>query len=220
MGPILNPKWSPDGGFIAFTEWSNPRKSYLVPADGGAPLLLLSGEFQPADPTWSPDGKSIAYGGAVAFLAPGVRTEVRILDLETKESKTIPGSQGMYSPRWSPDGRYIAAQSDDMRQLWLYSFENEHWEQLPLPKVPKSVTVGQPTWSHDSHYLFYQSGWTIYRTSIPGGQPESVATATGIHTLFPALPWPGWFGLTPDDRVLMMLDRSFDEVYALDLEYR
>src|SRR6516164_858333 len=68
MGPIINPKWSPDGRSIAFTEWSYPRKDYLVPADGGAPLLVLSGEFQPADLTWSPDGKFIAYGGTSAAL--------------------------------------------------------------------------------------------------------------------------------------------------------
>jgi hypothetical protein len=29
-----------------------------------------------------------------------------------------------------------------------------------------------------------------------------------------------WLGLTPDDRLLVLRDRGFDELYALDLEYR
>jgi DNA-binding winged helix-turn-helix (wHTH) protein/Tol biopolymer transport system component len=64
MGPILNPRWSPDGRFIAFTEWVPPNiKLYLVSADGGSVMLLLAGDFQPSDASWSPDGSSLVYGG-------------------------------------------------------------------------------------------------------------------------------------------------------------
>jgi hypothetical protein len=46
------------------------------------------------------------------------------------------------------------------------------------------------------------------------------AQTAGIGFVYAAVGWIGWFGLTPDDHVLVMLDRSVDEVYALDLEYR
>ena len=221
MGPIINPKWSPDGRSIAFTEWSYPRKDYLVPADGGAPLLVLSGEFQPADLTWSPDGKFIAYGGTSAALMPAVRTEVRLLDLDTKESKTIPGSQGMYSPRWSPDGRHIVAESEDQTRMFLYDFEHARWKQLPLPTLPKSRFIGCPSWSHDSLYVFFLSSeGNIYRLAIFGGQAELAANAGGISFRAPALEVMRWFGLTPDDHVLVMIDRGYQEIYALDLDYR
>jgi Tol biopolymer transport system component len=95
MGSILNPKWSPDGRLIAFTEWrTTDKKIYVIPANGGSPMLLLSGDFNPSDPTWSPDGKSIAYSGV--SIQDGTGTEVRILDLDTKQSRTIPGSQHMF----------------------------------------------------------------------------------------------------------------------------
>jgi Tol biopolymer transport system component len=226
MGPVFNPKWSPDGRFLAFTEsdygGARTRKIYLVSADGGTPTPLLSGDIMPSDPSWSPDGKSIVYGGEAVNESPGSRSEIRVFDLETKESKTIPASQGMWSPRWSPDGHYLAAQSEDMMQLWLYSFASGHWEQLSLPKLQKATAVGWPLWSHDSRYLYFMNGSKVYRASVPGGQPELVADATGVEIECPVFQsWGGtWFGLTPDDRVLMLADRRVEEVYALDVEYR
>ena len=34
-----------------------------------------------------------------------------------------------------------------------------------------------------------------------GGQPELVVSVAGIDTAYPAMPWGGWFGLTPDDHI-------------------
>jgi Tol biopolymer transport system component len=108
MGPVLVPRWSPDGRYLAFMEWGAQRKIYLVSAHGGAAMLLLSGDLQPSDPSWSPDGKYLAYAGQALVMSTNPkegRSEIRILDLSTKQSKALPGSQGMFSPRWSPDGQ-------------------------------------------------------------------------------------------------------------------
>jgi serine/threonine protein kinase/Tol biopolymer transport system component len=218
MSPIINPRWSPDGRFIAFTEWAPPNnKIYVVSADGGGVMPLVAGDFQPLDPTWSPDGKSIAYGGAAQA---GPATEIRILNLDTKQSRTIPGSQHLFSPRWSPDGRYIAADSDDATKLFLYDFQKPAWKQLPLPPLRRSGQVGWPAWSHNSRYLYVMNNYQIYRVRIPDGGAELVASTTGIAILSPAIPWYDWFGLTPDDRPIVLRDRGVDELYALDLEYR
>ena len=222
MGTILNPRWSPDGRFLAFMEVGEDwRKVYLISADGGAPLLLLSGDFQPSDPSWSPDGKFIAYGGVPPSVTghPAL-TEIRILDLETKQSRTVAGSQGLFSPRWSPDGRYLAAQSADELHLWLYNFETNRWKELPVPRMPKWDNLGWPAWSHDSHYLYFMSWSDIYKVRVPHGSLEVAASISGLNVICPVLPWPGSFGLTPDDRILILLDRGSTELYALDLAYR
>ena len=219
MGPIINPRWSPDGRFIAFTEWTDlNRKIYLVPADGGAPLLVLSGDFQPADPTWSPDGKSVMYGGqSLAEFGSENTTEIRILNLETRQSKIVPGSRHMYSPRWSPDGRHIAAISEDQKQLFLYTFALESWRHLPLPQP---LSVGWPFWSQDSRYLYVANGF-IYKLRISDGRAELAVPGDTIGSFIcPAIPFGRCPGLTPDERIVVMLNRGVDEIYALDLEYR
>ena len=215
MGPLLNPRWSPDGKLIAFTEWGTAEKKvYVVPSNGGEPLLLLSGSFSPSDPTWSPDGKSIAYSGV--SIQDGTGTEVRILDLATGQSRAVPGSQHMFSARWSPNGRYLVAQSDDFQKLFLYDFETGLWSQL------KSAEAGSdwPVWSHDGRYLYVMRGSSVYRLRIPDGRAEIVVDLTPMDMTNPTFPGIPWFGLTSDDRVVILRDRGSDELYALDLEYR
>jgi DNA-binding winged helix-turn-helix (wHTH) protein/Tol biopolymer transport system component len=216
MTAIVNPKWSPDGRFIAFQTWRTlPNKRiYLVSAHGGNPMLLVSGDFNPADPTWSPDSKSIAYGGGLD--AEG-KTDIRILNLDTMRSTSIRGSLQMYSPRWSPNGRYLIAQTEDGLRMSLYTFENSSWKELP---APTKTFVGWQVWSHDSRYLYFSSDSKIYRYRIPEGQVELVARLTGLETTCPIFHDPNWFTLTPDERILVLRDRGTDEVYALDLEYR
>jgi len=232
---LVNPKWSPDGRMIAYCSWEAnhvwessefSHKIYAVPADGGAPMLLLSGKFNPCDPNWSADGKSLVYSGdanSTVIGQPGARsdeeeTEIRILDVGSMQSRTLPGSKGYFSARWSRDGRFIAGVSPVTGALWLHDVETGQSNEVPIGKwrVPG---MGWITFSHDSQYVYGTSNNQVFRVRLPNGPAELVADLSGMHLTDPAFS-TGWFGLTPDDRVLVLQDRGTQEIYALDLEYR
>ena len=104
-------------------------------------------------PTWSPDGKSIAFisnmsGRNNLWLVPaegGWPVQLTVSD------------QRQAAPAWSPDGKWIAYQSD-------YDGD-EQWDIfLVSPKTGKVVNLTQtreiaemePTWSPDGRYLAYE----------------------------------------------------------------
>jgi Tol biopolymer transport system component len=58
---------------------------------------MIPEDLQPrSDPNWSPDGTRILFGGHMTD--PNGTT--RILDIQTHQISTLPGSNGLYVPRW------------------------------------------------------------------------------------------------------------------------
>src|SRR6266545_605956 len=52
---------------VLFQPPLTPWKIYIVSADGGSPQQAMPGEHNEADPTWSPDGNSIAFGWMIVL---------------------------------------------------------------------------------------------------------------------------------------------------------
>lgn len=216
---VVNPRWSPDSKLIAFTGFY-PREPgvgptsgvYAVSPEGGGPMLLPTNQEQPTDPTWSPDGKSIAYSTAGGFS--GRFHEVWILDLKSQKSSKVPGSEGLWSARWSPDGRYLAAIGGNPSKLWLYSFKTRKWSELA------SGNPNWPAWSSDSKfvYLVQASSGSLVRVNISNHKVEETASLKGVPSV--ALPYSSWAGVTPDGRAVITRDTGIEEVYGFDLEYK
>ena len=209
---LIYPRWSPDGKLIVYSDL-NSRRLYMVPAQGGEPMLLVAGDFVPTDPSWFPDGKRIAYGGC-AYGSCGERSEVRVFDVETRRSTAIVGSQGMFAPRVSLDGKYMVAQSDDQRSLWLFAFGEQRWVKL----VEGPHSFGYALWSGESKYIYAnREDENIVRIRISDHRVENVLQLKDI----PLTGWwdGGWFGLTPDEKIIMLRNTSSEDVYAFDLEY-
>ena len=214
---VLNPRWSPDGKLIAFTDLSNgdrrrmgvdtPVRIYMISAEGGEPILLAKG----GDPTWSPDGNSIAYGTGRAGTPAGPEVrEIRILDVHTMNDTKVPGSDGLWSARWSPDGKYIVA-LDTAWNLMLFDFARGKWEMLAEGRF------GWESWSRDSKSVYARDGWNLVRVWL--SRKRETITNVGELKTMPSGVGP-WFGITPDGRPITTLDKGVADIYAFDLEYK
>jgi dipeptidyl aminopeptidase/acylaminoacyl peptidase len=104
-------------------------------------------------PTWSPDGKSVAF---ISNMSGRNNLWVVPADGGWPVQLTV-SDQRQTSPAWSPDGKWIAYQSD-------YDGD-EQWDIfLVSPKTGKVVNLTQtreiaelnPTWSSDGRYLAYE----------------------------------------------------------------
>jgi len=137
--------------------------------------------------------------------------------LKTHKTVTVPGSKGLFSPRWSPDGRYVAALSPDFTTVMLFDFDTQKWSSwLTEP----AGAVNYPVWSADSKYLYFDDLVTdeesIRRVKVGENHAEQVFVLEGIER-YPG-PFGLWTGRAADGSSMFVRDRSTQEVYQLSVE--
>ncbi|HEV2575643.1 MAG TPA: winged helix-turn-helix domain-containing protein [Acidobacteriaceae bacterium] len=164
-------RWAPDGKHLALMA-REPGKAwqiYLVGSEGDNLQPLLRESRNAADPSWAPDGKSLVFGRVNDYMGKenAART-LHILHLNNNQIEEVPGSNNLFSPRWSPDGRWIAALTLDQRQVRLFDVASHTWTTLPVP------SGADPVWSSDSRFLYLHASLDpaqpIDRVSIPDGK--------------------------------------------------
>jgi len=52
---------------------------------------------------------------------------IHLLDLKTRHVSTLPGSEGLFFPRLSPDGRFLVAMIVDSLKLLLFNIMTQRW---------------------------------------------------------------------------------------------
>jgi Tol biopolymer transport system component/DNA-binding winged helix-turn-helix (wHTH) protein len=218
------PRCSPDGSQIVFMDvrFDSAWKIYLLSSSGGSPEALLQANTNSgssnsnydweADPTWTPDGKSIVFG-KTNNTGNGA---IYRLDLKTRNASSIPGTDGLFSPRVSPDGRYISALTIGQTKLMLFDTNTNRWSSLA-----EGEQVGYNEWSHDGKYVYMRENrggaGELVRVRIKDRVLEHLLSLKGFPQLSDG--FASWIGLTPDDAPLLMRDRSVQEIYALDLRF-
>jgi Tol biopolymer transport system component len=168
---------SPDGRTLVFHTLGD---LYRVPIDGGDAEALTADLAWNFQPTFSPDGRHIAFvsdrGGADnVWVMPADGGEPRAV---TEEREHL-----LHNPAWSPDGAFIAARkgyhsrrSIPAGSLWLYHHSGgsgtEAVERLHGDESQKNIA--EPAFSPDGAYLYFSqditggSVWQYNRDAIEG----------------------------------------------------
>jgi eukaryotic-like serine/threonine-protein kinase len=212
---VAFPEWSPSGKQIAFMGRLPGQlwQIYVLPAEGGSPLQVVSDDENEGEPDWSPDGRFLTYSELPLLQVNATKKmEIRTLDLTTHQASTLPNSEGLHSAKWSPDGRYVVASTTDDSSLMGLELATRRWTALTQPG---GRILG---WSRADGQVYWENGGDIYRFRIPHGHQRQVASVKGIQRGTGILGFISWAGLAPDDSILLVRETSSEEWYAIRWE--
>ncbi|HEV3512638.1 MAG TPA: protein kinase [Candidatus Sulfotelmatobacter sp.] len=209
---VFLPRWSPDSTQIAYINAppGQPWRIFLIPAQGGTPQpMLLENEYQ-SDAHWFPDGKRMIFGRTPFIPGSSEKVALQVLDLSSKKVSIFPGSENLYGPRLSPDGKHLAAVTSDNKKLLIFDFQTQKWTDW-VSEPPGLVNIA--SWSRDGQYIYYlnvSTAPTYRRVKVGQTRSELVVDLKDVRGL--------WNGITPDGTVLLTRDVSVDEIYSLEVE--
>ncbi len=103
-----NPRWSPNGKWIAFISDRSGREEIWIADERGRNLKQLSdADCDKGSFVWAPDSTSIAWSGS--------DRQLRLVNLESGQTRVlVTGEAGPISnPQFSPDGKWISYSKPD-----------------------------------------------------------------------------------------------------------
>ena len=127
-------------------------------------------------PSWSPDGKKVAY---VSF--EDRKPVIYVHELATGRRIALSNQKGNNSaPAWSPDGRKLAISLSKDGNTQIYSINADG---TGLQRLTRGNTIDtEPQYSADGRYIYFTSDRggnpQIYRMSAEGEQAEGVKRVT------------------------------------------
>src|SRR6266536_3534413 len=162
-------------GRIAFSAGPHPHEDvYAVNADGSGLRRLTNDPGADFDPSWSPDGRRIAYrhegrgGDSTA--------EIYVMNANGSQQRNLTRRPGQdHSPAWSPDGRRIAFASvrgGPMPSIWVMNADGS--KQRGVGRVFGEYQA----WSPDGRKIafdrntFGPTGWDIWVVDADGSHPR------------------------------------------------
>lgn len=144
----------------------------VADADGQRPIVLLEGRDPILAPSWSPDGKEVAY---VSFESsrPAIYRQV----LSTGAREQLTNFRGLNnSPVWSPDGKSMALvlSKDGSPDIYLLDLATKQ-----LTRLTRHYAIDtEPTWMPDGKSLLFTSDRggrpQIYRYTLATGKVDRV----------------------------------------------
>jgi Tol biopolymer transport system component/DNA-binding winged helix-turn-helix (wHTH) protein len=180
-GSKLRPRFSPDGGRIAFeSDRLGSGEIWTCDSAGRNCAQITSLHGTAGTAAWSPDGRFLAFE-----FHPNERAEIYVVELPNgvpQLLRTIPGADNL-APSWSRDGKwiYFSSKTGDIPfQVWKVPFKGGQ----PV-QVTKNGGIGAIE-SADGQYLYYSKYESdgVWKMSLDGGEESRVLDLPSGHAWF------------------------------------
>jgi Tol biopolymer transport system component len=211
---MKSPAWSPDNKWIAFLGMLDGEyfRIFLMPPDGPATPFPISREDRPQGiPSWSPDGQRLCYGDVpTEWGVPDGDEVLHIYDVGSEAVEHVAGSKGLWTCRWSPDGRQLAALTIANKEMMIriQDLGTGEWRSLTNTRA-----VQELVWSADSQSIYYWADNSLRRVRVSDGMVTILKDLTDYPT-------NQWVGLAPDGSPLLVHYNGSKRLYALALGTR
>jgi len=160
---------------IAYVTTNRTRTQFnlaIADSDGAREKVVMSSKYSIFSPSWSPDGKRLAY-----VLLEDSGSKVYVQDIATGKKQLVSAHKGINSaPAFSPDGNKLALvlSKDGNPEIYVVDLNTRHW----LRVTNHYAIDTEPNWMPDGDHLLFTSGRSgnpqIYRVSLVSGFIERI----------------------------------------------
>jgi TolB protein len=180
----------------------------------GTGILGLTDRRMPVDdghPTWSPDGKQIAFE---QVTDDGLNSEIWIVNADGTNAHSLHQS-GRY-PTWSPNGKYIAFSSNRTGRANIYLVNPDGSD---LVRLTGTGGVFLPAWSPDSKQIVYSAQFNDHVEAYIMGADGTNATRI-TNNASRATDYDGNFSWSPDGRqfVFQSARSGHQQLYVMNTD--
>ncbi|NOR53496.1 MAG: peptidase S9 [Candidatus Aminicenantes bacterium] len=183
LGEILNPTWSPDGRFIAFSALEGGFTDiFIYDLETDTIRKMTDDPYADLFPVWAPDGHSIAFATDrfstdLSILSVG-DYELALMDPVTGEIEKVSGFMGAknINPQWSADSKslYFLSDQNGISNIYRIDLETQNIFQVTnlytgvtgITALSPALSVAQNT-GHLAYCLYEENKFNIYFMDSP-----------------------------------------------------
>ena len=214
--------WSPDSKQMAFVSNISGRNNiWVVPAESGWPVQLTVSDQRQSNPTWSPNGRFIAYA---SDHDGDEQWDLFVVSLNNGQVTNLTNTREISeeSPTWSPDSQFLAYM---VKPKESSTYEVDVMEVLTkqvrhiTSSTPKELGNFNPIWSRDGKWIVYtQQNATgknsnIFIASVADSKSTNLTPHEGEHNFFAS-------HISPDGKTILITSNAqngYDNVGLLDV---